>query len=388
MVKEMEGYYNPVEIFFGISTLKQIGKVVEKYSTNEKILVISDKIMRKLGVIQGVENSLVDKGYKLKIFEKEMTNPNFQLIDESTQVASYEEVGLIVGLGGGSTLDCAKCTAILLTNGGKISNYLINNEKFTKPAKPLILIPTTAGTGSEVTMWATVWREETNLKKKYSLSDKKMYAKAAILDPELTLSLPPYITATTGLDALSQAIEAYWSRNHNPVSDNHALSAMRIIFQNLLKAHENPKDIEYREKMLLGSLESGLAFSNTKTTAVHSVSYPITAYFNIPHGLACALTLGVFLEFNSIEAKDNLKEAPQRIMEIVHQLQCTDVKEARNKLEEIMKKMNLPTRLKEIGIDKKGVELILKEGFTKGRVENNPRILTKHSLRELLLKIL
>ncbi|MBA7536658.1 Long-chain-alcohol dehydrogenase 1 [subsurface metagenome] len=380
----MVNYYNPVETVFGSSSLNQIGKLTERYRNNDNILIIADKFMRNIGIIQRIEKFLLYKEYNVKTFEKVMTNPNFKLIDEASLFATSDNFGLIIGIGGGSALDCAKCAAIISRNEGKISEYLNGIKTISNSGIPLIEVPTTAGTGSEVTMWATVWKDEGDIKKKYSLSNEKMYAKAALLDPELTISLPPHLTASTGLDALSQAIEAYWSRNHNPTSDKHALEAISLINENIENAYKNPTKIEFREKMLLGSLESGLAFSNTKTTAVHSVSYPITAHFDVPHGLACALTLAAFLEFNSIEGEDNLEEAPQRILDIAYQMNCKTVQEVKSRITEIMKNMNLPIRFRDVGINKKDIDIIVNEGFTKGRVENNPR---KLYLKSFLIKI-
>ncbi len=384
----MEEYYNPVKIVFGSSSLNQIGKIVEKYKLNNKILIISGKTMRELGVIQRIETILEKNENVVETFEKVFANPTFRLIDETTLLARRGEYGLIIGIGGGSSLDCAKCTAILSKNEGNISDYLFNYKNITNSGIPFIAIPTTAGTGSEVTMWATVWRNDDEFKKKYSMSDKKMYAKVAIVDPELTLSLPPYQTAITGLDALSQAIEAYWSRNHNPTSDKHALEAISLIFNNVEIAFKDSTNLEVREKMLFGSLESGLAFSNTKTTAVHSVSYPITALYNVPHGLACALVLGSFLVFNSKVCNENLPEASDRIEKIVECLDSQNALEAKEKIENLMKKMNLPTKLSELGIDENGIDLIIKEGFTKGRIENNPRKVTKNDLYKILINLL
>ena len=384
----MTSYYNPVEIVFGTSSLNQIEKLSKKFSQNNKILIIADRFLRDLGTTGKIENSLQDAGFKVTIFEKIKINPTFNSIDDTTVFATNDNYGLIVGIGGGSTLDCAKCAAILAKNRGSIKEFLAGNKEIMNSGIPLVEIPTTAGTGSEVTMWATVWREDGITRKKYSLSDEKMYAKAALLDPELTISMPPKLTAVTGLDALSQAIEAFWSKNHNPKSDKHALKAISLIIENLENAYNNPLDIKYREKMLLGSLGAGLAFSNTKTTAVHSVSYPISAYFDVPHGLACALTLGSFLEFNSVSSIDNLPETPERIAKISKLLDSNDAFEARIRIESLMKIMNLPTKLSQLGIYKKDIEVIVKEGFTKGRIENNPRKVTRNDLFKILINIM
>ena len=283
-------------------------------------------------------------------------------------------------------MDTAKCMAILASHTGSINQFLKDNVPLTAPGIPYIAIPTTSGTGSEVTQWATVWDLQAE-GKKYSLSDPKMYARAALLDPRLIQTLPQKMTAMTGLDALSQAIEAYWSRNHNPISDIYALEAIKVIYANLEQAYSHPQNLEFRERMAYGSLVSGLAFSNTKTTAVHSVSYPMTLHYHVPHGLACALTLGEFIVFNSHPGDDNLPEAPSRLATISNLLDGTTPEEARDNLADLMRRMELPTRLHEVKIDETGIDRILEEGFTPDRVKHNPRHLTKELLKELLYKL-
>ncbi|MHA1476207.1 MAG: iron-containing alcohol dehydrogenase, partial [Promethearchaeota archaeon] len=265
--------------------------------------------------------------------------------------------------------------------------YLKEGKNLEKYGIPLIEVPTTSGTGSEVTRWATVW-DLGEKQKKYSLSDLKMYAKGAIVDPTLVKSLPKKMSVITGLDALSQAFEAYWSKNHNIISDIYALQAIPLIFSNLQKIFDNPSDVETRKNLAFGSLISGLAFSNTKTTAVHSVSYPITLHFNVPHGLACALTLSQFLLFNSEKTADNIDEAPERLQKISEAIGTDSPEKAAQIITELMKNLNLPTKLNEVGIDKNGIELIIKEGFTPDRVKHNPRKLTEEKLREILHKLL
>ena len=295
----MKTYYNPVEILFGLDSLKNISELAVKIACNKKILIVTDKnLLNILGISEKVHDYLEKDGFTIDIFEKEGYFSSIEIIDNGANLVRNKDYGLIVGIGGGSAMDTAKCMAILGKNPGSINLYLKEGKTLENNGIPLIEVPTTSGTGSEVTRWATVW-DLGEKQKKYSLSDPKMYANGAIVDPILVKSLPKKMSVITGLDALSQAIEAYWSKNHNPISDIYALQAIPIIFSNLQKIFDNPSDVETRKILAFGSLLSGLAFSNTKTTAVHSVSYPITLHFNVPHGLACALTLSQFLLFNS-----------------------------------------------------------------------------------------
>ena len=388
MILQMKTYYNPVEALFGIDSLKNISEMAMKFAGNKKILIVSDKnLLDILGISEKVHGYLEKDGFSVDIFEKEGYFSSIKIIDNGAELVRTKDYGLIIGIGGGSAMDTAKCMAILGKNPGSINNYLKEGKNLEKYGIPLIEVPTTSGTGSEVTMWATVW-DLGEKQKKYSLSDPIMYAKGAIIDPNLVKSLPQKMTAMTGLDALSQAIEAYWSKNHNPISDIYALKAIGIIFNNLKKVVDDPKNIEYRKNLAFGSLLSGLAFSNTKTTAVHSVSYPITLHFNVAHGLACALTLSQFLLFNSKKTADNIDEAPERVQKISETIGAESPENAAQMITELIRNLNLPTKLHEVGIDEKGIELIIKEGFTPDRVKHNPRKLTKVQLREILLGLL
>lgn len=380
-------YYNPVETIFGEHAFDKIISMMQKYAQNNHILVVSDEnLLNILGIRETLESSLKSNGYTVNFFEKEGKYSSIKIIDHGAELVRDNQYGLIVGIGGGSAMDTAKCVAILGTNFGSINDYLKEGKTLENSGIPLILVPTTAGTGSEVTRWATVWDLGTNFKK-YSLSDSKMFAQASIIDPILLLKLPPKMSAMTGLDALSQAIEAYWSKNHNLVSDEFALKAIQLILENIIKMFHEPSHLPYRTNMALGSMFSGLAFSNTKTTAVHSVSYPMTLHFNIPHGLACALTLGEFLKFNALETTENTPEAPQRILKIVSLFKTKTVEEAALKLTTMMKEMNLETKLSQFNIDEKGIEKIIAEGFTPDRVKHNPRLVTKEALRTILHRI-
>ena len=388
MTLQIKTYYNPVEILFGIDSLKNISELAVKIACNKKILIVTDKnLLNILGISEKVHDYLEKDGFTIDIFEKEGYFSSIEIIDNGANLVRNKDYGLIIGIGGGSAMDTAKCMAILGKNPGSINLYLKEGKTLENHGIPLIEVPTTSGTGSEVTRWATVW-DLGEKQKKYSLSDPKMYANGAIVDPILVKSLPKKMSVITGLDALSQAIEAYWSKNHNPISDIYALQAIPIIFSNLQKIFDNPSDVETRKILAFGSLLSGLAFSNTKTTAVHSVSYPITLHFNVPHGLACALTLSQFLLFNSEKTADNIDEAPERLQKISKAIGADSPEKAAQMITELMKSLNLPTKLHEVNIDKKGIELIINEGFTPDRVKHNPRKLTEGQLREILQRLL
>ncbi|HLD70205.1 MAG TPA: iron-containing alcohol dehydrogenase, partial [Candidatus Omnitrophota bacterium] len=203
----------------------------------------------------------------------------------------------------------------------------------------------------------------------------------AVVDSRLTLSMPASVTASTGFDALSQAIESFWSVRHNPTSDIHALRAIPLIIQSLKRAVDHSGDLEARSSMALAATEAGLAIAHTATTAVHSVSYPITTYFGVPHGHACALTLSSFIDFN----QDAFPEGREKVL--WNALQCKNAREASEKVDALMTGTGLERRLSRLGIDKPGIETIVKNGFRPDRVKNNPRELTQAELEKILLRI-
>lgn len=275
-------------------------------------------------------------------------------------------------------MDSAKVAAMLAKNGGTAEDYLIDKTREIKSKGILfVAVPTTAGTGSEVTPWSVIWG-----KIKYSLSSPEfMFPDIAIVDSALTDDCPKYITATAGIDALCQAIEAYWNVKHNQVSDKYALESVQAILESLNKAVNSP-DKESRNKMTWGSLTGGLAFSNTATTICHAISYPITSHWGVAHGQATSITLPLFLEYIlpilETRKRQNLFEA----------MRVKSEKEAAEKIRNVMVDIGLKTHLLELGIPKEGINLIIKEGYDPSRVENSPKIPSPKKLQEMLDGIL
>ncbi len=277
-------------------------------------------------------------------------------------------------------MDSAK--AIAATGALNKENWIEDHFKCGTPfpekfnPKPIVAMPTTAGTGSEVTMWATIW--DMKEKQKYSLSHPGLYPQIALLDPELTRTLPKNETIYSGLDALSHAMESIWNKNHNPISDTFALKAIDLVRRYLPKLCKDPGNIDLRASVFHASLFAGLAFSNTKTALAHSISYPLTYHFNIPHGLACALPLPHILQFNG-------KSAPDRIGIMAEALGTDRSHELM--LSEIMRlfyRLGLSPNLADYGIDNDKYDVILKSAFTMGRADNNIVDLSQDNLMNLI----
>lgn len=316
--------------------------------------------------------------------------PNVEGVEKALNLFNKGYFDLIIAMGGGSVLDIGKCVSVFSANKGKIQDFLLKNRDIEKKGIPLVLIPTTAGTGSEATHFAVIFIKKT----KYSLtSDKYIPANYVIIDPELTYSLPKNVTAYTGMDALSQAIESYWNIYSTRDSKRYARKAIKLIMNNLLKAVHNP-DKESRYNMAIAANYAGKAINITKTTACHAISYPITSYFNVPHGQAVALTLPSMIVFNSevnnndvldIRGCDYVKET---MKELITLLGTSTFIEAKEKITKIIKNIGLETTLSKLGIKtQEEIEILIKHGFNPERVKNNPRLLTETHLRTILEEI-
>jgi phosphonate metabolism-associated iron-containing alcohol dehydrogenase len=368
-------YYTPTKVVFGVGSFNKLAEVVGAFSPKKIVLVTGKQSMKKFGITYKLLENL--KGYSVAIYDNVEHNPTTRNVEDGVHFLRKEKTDLVIGLGGGSAMDFAKATAVLLKNHG--SGYLSAKREIVNKGIPVIAIPTTAGTGSEVTQYASIIHEDT--KKKISLTHDYFRPNVAIVEPTLTVTMPNFITAITGLDALSQCIEAYWSRNHTPISDIFALNGIKLISENLVNAYNFPDKIEFRTNMSLASLFSGIAISITKTTIVHSVSYPLTVHFNVPHGLACSLTLPLFIRYNS-------KVIKCRILNIAKAINTETVEDFARKIEELIVNVKLPRRLSEVGVKFEDIDLIVKEGFRPDRAGNNPRKVTNEALREILKSIL
>ena len=255
-------------------------------------------------------------------------------------------------------------------------------NQFPQPfnPKPVIAIPTTAGTGSEVTMWATVWDMEG--KKKYSISHPSLYPVKAILDPGLTLTLPGKETSCSGLDALSHAMESIWNKNHNPVSDTFALEAISLVHDYLPVLRSDLTNLNVRTLLLRASLFAGLAFSNTKKALAHAISYPLTAHFGIPHGLACALPLPHLLKVMTIHASERVKVIAGALgLE-------NNVEAAVERITSLFYSTGISGNLRDYGVKKTDVKLIVHSAVASFRADNSIAVLDEAEIAELVGEML
>jgi len=340
-----------------------------------KPLIITDKMMVKLGYIQNIQALLSEEGLESDVFDGTEPEPTAASIEAGLTCVLDNQYDVIIALGGGSPIDSAKAIAILGKYGGNIRDYKFPRQ-VNEIGIPLIAIPTTAGTGSEVTRFTIITDEK---------NDEKMLCAgigfmplAAIIDVNLTLSLPPRITADTGIDALTHAIEAYVSKKASPFSDSQALSAMRLIAPHLKRAYTDGSDTEAREAMMLGSTLAGIAFSSASVALVHGMSRPIGAFFHVPHGLSNAMLLPSVTAFS-------IPSAPERYADCARAMGVADADDSSEQanqkllqaLEAFNRELQVPT-LAGFGADKTRFDSLVKtmaeQALASGSPGNNPRV--------------
>jgi phosphonate metabolism-associated iron-containing alcohol dehydrogenase len=356
-------YWNPVKIAIGRGSLSRLA---EALGTRTAVLVTSRGTVERGQIIKEIldqcGSSIVHLTDKVKV------NPTFETILSCYYEVKQYNYDLIIGIGGGSALDTAKIVALLSANA-QVESYLkaYLSDKQPLPgnlnAKPLIAIPTTSGSGSEVTPWATVWDNKTG--NKYSISSDALYSEWALLDPKLTESLPYDTTLFSALDALSHAMEAIWNKNAGPVSDVLATGAVAISVPVLADEFKDKYSLGVtREKLQLASLLAGLAFSNTKTALAHSISYPLTGQLQVPHGLACSFTLPEVMRFNYAKYKDRVKV-------IQTALKCSTIDQSVDRLYEIFIGAGVPQYLRKYSVDITSVAASGAVFITPDRADNN-----------------
>jgi alcohol dehydrogenase class IV len=331
-------YSQPVKLIFGTASIKSLAGILESNGLQNGLLV-SDPVFVKNGlakkVIEYAGGRLVD------IFSDLTPNPSFENVDCCAQKIREKKFEFIAALGGGSSLDCAKAASCVCLTDYSVREVQSGKKKFGNNSIPLIAIPTTSGTGSEVTCVA-VLSDIANGTKAPMISEQ-FYAKYAIIDPSLTLTVPPTVTASTGMDVLAHSLEAFWSKNHQPICDAMALHAAGLVFENLTDAYLNGENLQARENMSEASVIAGLAFGLPKTTGPHACSFPLTAIYHLPHGEACAFTLDAFTRINA-DAECG------RVHAFARKLGFADAFEMADRIYDMKIEMHMKTTLADAGI--------------------------------------
>jgi len=366
-------------IRFGSGTSKSCASEIIK-KLGENILFVTDKDLMKLKLTEPTLNELKKNSSKVEIFEEVEADPSLKTLKNAIEVGKKISATGVIGFGGGSSMDVAKLASLILGSSEDIEEaWGVANAK--GPRLPLVLVPTTAGTGSEVTPISiiTVGDEE-----KKGVSSPIILPDLAILDPDLTLGLPANTTAATGIDAMVHAIEGYASanKNNNPISKMLAVEALKLLGGSIEKAVFEGSNIEARSNMLIGAMLAGKSFANSPVAAVHALAYPIGGTFHISHGLSNSLVLPYVLRFNSVSnkaTKDYSEIAPFAFPDInTNQGNQAVCSEFIDRLEKLSKKLGLPQRLREVNIPKEACKKMASDAMKQTRLlVNNPREVTE-----------
>lgn len=374
---------SPGTVVYGREAFEEVGLYAKKLGT--KALIVSDPIMDNLGFVTKCIALLKGQDMEAVTYLGVTTEPIDTYVEEALELADGESCNVIISLGGGSCIDTAKAVAVVATNGGYIKDYMHMKKVASERPIPHIAIPTTAGTGSEATN-ATVITDTTN-DIKMMIKQPAFMPDVAIVDPVLTMTSPPAITAATGIDALSHAVEGYLSRLAHPYTNTLALSAMKLIIENMLTVYEDGANVEAREAMALGSLQAGLAFSNASVTLVHGMSRPIGALFHVPHGISNAMLLPAVLEYSKDTCIDRLADVGaffHKEGQAMSQEELADL--AIQSIKELCKKMGIGN-LQEWGIEEQAfynaIPKMADDALASGSPGNNPKVPTKEELMEL-----
>jgi alcohol dehydrogenase class IV len=355
--------------------------VAERLPGARRVLIVTDAGFLRTGLLEPARASLEAQGLAVRTFPDVVADPPEQIVLAAVGCAREHEADLVIGFGGGSSMDVAKLVAVLAGSDQALHQiYGIGNVKGQR--LPLIQVPTTAGTGSEVTNIAIVTTGETT---KMGVVSPQLYADLALLDAELTLGLPPLVTAATGIDAMVHAIEAYTSKHKkNPLSDNLARQALALLSSNLMTAVETGSNLKARQAMLLGACLAGQAFSNAPVAAVHALAYPIGGIFHVPHGLSNSLVLPHVLRFNASHAAPLYAELADIVVPGAGGSHAARTEGLIAAMQQIAARTGIQTRLADVGIAEADLERLADDAMLQTRLlGNNPRELTRADARAI-----
>lgn len=376
-------YYSPTKLVFGKGALQQIGEETKKYGTRALLVHGSNKshhaelYLRVKKILEAESISVFD-------FDGVIPNPTTEIITYGANIAKENRVDVVIGIGGGSSIDTAKSIAVEATHAGTAFDYLFNTAGPTKSTLPIIAVGTTAGTGSQVTPCAVLTKREN--KEKSAIWNENIFPKVAIVDPELTLSLPKDVTAQTGFDAFCHNFEAYISRNSNPYVELMAVEAIRIIVNSLPKVLANGNDINARTEMAWADTLGGYTNSSAGVTLPHGLGMQISGHCpQVTHGQSLAI---VYPQFTRFTYETSIKKfaTVSRIMnaDLEKETDIEAAKQACVEIDKFLKKIGLWIGFKDVGVDKKEIQEIAKCGHVLNDYKNNPRIASLDEIQEIM----
>ena len=368
------------ELLFGNGARHYAGRYVKNFGA-KNVLLVTDEGIRKTGMIEEIGADLTESGVSFEIFSEVMPNPRAENVMQGAEIFRQAGCSALVAVGGGSVIDCAKGIGIVSSNKRPITEFE-GVDKVIIPPPPLICIPTTAGSSADVSQFAII--NDTQRKVKIAIISKTLVPDVALIDPETLLTLPRKLTAYTGLDVLTHAIEAYVSNASSPLTDLHALEAIRLVERNLENAVEHPRDLSLRGEMMLASLYAGLAFSNASLGAVHAMAHSLGGYLDLPHGECNALLLETVITYNYSSAPDrynSIGEAMGCPVYTVPQEEragmiCTEIHRLRTAL-------GVGQTLGTLGVKKEVIPLLAEQAMHDVCMATNPRDPKKSEIEAL-----
>ena len=354
-------YRQPVQIRFGWGKISELGDVLREQGA-DRCLVVCDRFLRDKA--ETLQRALPEIA---AVFSDVEENPQLSGVEGAVSLIRENKVDAVVGMGGGSTMDTAKFAAAVAFGDGAAIEYFRAVRPFPPKRLPMIAVPTTAGTGSEVTQVSVI----SHGKEKKTINDPVFMPRAALIDPALTETVPPRTTMNTGLDALAHALEGYWSRQHQPISDLMAVEAVRLVLNNLETAYRDGRDRTARENMSMAALLGGLSFALPKTAASHACSYPLSEDYHLPHGEACAFTLDSFVSIN----------ADERLEELCRRAGLSGTGELADRIRALKAMGGLRTRLADLGeVD---MDKLCRDCAAHPLMNNNPVKMDEAALRRM-----
>lgn len=363
----------PQNIKYGVGSLCKLPELAIELG-KKKAFIISGPHLNKIGMVEKCQNALKKAGIESASFTETEGNPSTETVAKATEDYLKSDADFIVAFGGGSPLDVAKAVAVIATYGGEIKDYE-GGDKVPGPVVPMIAIPTTAGTGSEVTAFSVITDHERNYK--LTVVSNYLLPEYAILDPELITSVPAKTAAACGVDAMVHALEAYISLAASPFSDIFAKEALKLIGGNIRDYVADRSNIEACEAMMIGSLFAGIAFSHARLGDVHAMSHPVSAFFDVPHGVANAILLPIVIDFNQAEAAEKYEYIYNCVSKKQIQKNLFKPEMLAPELRILNHELGIPDSLSEVGVKSDSFDAMAIDAMKSGNIMVNPRVTKK-----------
>ncbi len=379
MAQTTSTFRSPTQVRFGRGTLSQLGETIQRYASR-RVFIITDTGVMRTGLLDRTTTYIRNAGIEWSQYANVEPNPSIETVEQASIGFSQSGAEAIIALGGGSVMDTAKAVAILATNGGKITDYE-GYERVFKPPTPIIAVPTTAGTASEVTIFCVITDKSRHFK--FTVASIHATMAEALLDPEVTVTMPPALTAAVGMDTLTHAIESYVNKSAYPLTEALSLRSITLVHTSLERAVQNGNDLDAREQMLMACWLAGVAFSQVRLGNVHAMSHPVGGWYNVPHGVANAIILPYVMEFNLPAATQKFADIAAAMGHAPTSDFTTDAAAAITLVRQLSSRIGIPSSLRAVGVPEEGLPTLAADAMKSGNVPLNPRSTSPEEMLEL-----